>query len=121
MDMFNALQWEDHPIAIEAKSAYKRGYTFPELEGRYDFASAKAARVFFPNGYGASIISGLCFYTDKDRPYELAVLCGNAEHAGMDCTTPITNDVVGYLTDKDVDDLLNRIALLEKPSDQAEG
>jgi hypothetical protein len=65
----------------------------------------KQARVDFPNGYGASIVSGEWFYTRRDAPYELAVFHG--DHLCYD--TPLTNDVLGYLTKEDVSGYLKKI------------
>ena len=53
----------------------------------------------FPNGYGASVISG-----DYIRKFEIAVLQG-----GELCyTTPITNDVIAGLEAFEVYDYLDR-------------
>lgn len=68
----------------------------------------------FDNGYGASVVRfaqpGSCeSYGGAAGLYELAVL----DHTGeIDYTTPITSDVLGWLTQQDVHDLLARIASL---------
>ena len=60
----------------------------------------------FDNGYGASVITG--GYGDESAPYELAVL-----HRGrIVYDTPITDDVIGWLTAAEVEELLDRIAAL---------
>ena len=64
------------------------------------------AIVKFNNGYGASVITGWQFYTDKDHSYELAVL---GKDGKLDYTTPITNDVCGHLNEEDVNELLLKI------------
>ena len=69
----------------------------------------------FPNGYGASVIcGGLYTYGDDERPYELAVIkfrpSGDGFYLCYD--TPITDDVVGYLTEDGVSALLAEIELL---------
>lgn len=53
----------------------------------------------FPNGYGASVIYGAFTYG-----LELAVLKWNKEDdtCRIDFTTPITDDVVGYVDDLDL-------------------
>ena len=67
-----------------------------------------ALNVVFDNGYGASVITG--GYGSEAAPYELAVL-----KDGACCySTPITNDVIGYLTAPQVLPLLQRIADLPK-------
>jgi hypothetical protein len=60
----------------------------------------------FSNGYGASVID--TGYGCDQGLLELAVL-----HKGHLCyTTPITNDVKGWLTEQDVNNLLKQIAAL---------
>lgn len=62
----------------------------------------------FDNGYGASVITGDIAYCNEARPYELAVLC----HGKLCYDTPITDDVIGYLTSNEVYELLDRIEQL---------
>ena len=62
----------------------------------------------FDNGYGASVITGGIAYCNEAQPYELAVL----EHGELCYDTPITDDVIGYLTSDEVYDLLDRIEQL---------
>lgn len=62
----------------------------------------------FKNGYGASVITGSIAYCNKLQPYELAVL----KHGKLCYDTPITDDVIGYLTSDEVDELLDRIEQL---------
>ena len=67
--------------------------------------------VQFPNGYGASIVKGEHTYGGKDGLYELAVY-GQDGHISYD--TPITEDVMGYLTEQDVEKTLTDIKNLDK-------
>ena len=60
----------------------------------------------FPNGYGASVIQHKGSYGYVKGQWELAVL--DADGA-LDYTTEITNDVIGYLNDPEVDNLLRQI------------
>ena len=62
----------------------------------------------FENGYGASVITGGIAYCNEAQPYELAVL----KHGKLCYDTPITNDVIGYLTSDEVYDLLDKIEQL---------
>lgn len=62
----------------------------------------------FDNGYGASVITGGIAYCNEGQPYELAVL----EHDELCYSTPITDDVIGYLTSDEVYDLLDKIEQL---------
>lgn len=62
----------------------------------------------FDNGYGASVITGGIAYCSEAQPYELAVL----KDYELCYDTPITDDVLGYLTSDEVYDLLDRIEQL---------
>lgn len=71
------------------------------------FGGAIATRTF-SNGYGASIITGTAFYTNEDAPYELAVLYNNE----ITYDTELTDDVLGYLTEDEVNEYLLKIEAL---------
>jgi hypothetical protein len=60
----------------------------------------------FPNGYGASIVRHQFSYGGNDGLWELAVL---DDEGDLCYDTPITNDVLGYLTEDDVNEILDRI------------
>ena len=63
----------------------------------------------FDNGYGASVVKHDMSYGSKDGLYEIAVLDNN----GALCyDTPITDDVIGYLSTVDVEQYLAEISLL---------
>ena len=64
----------------------------------------------FENGRGASVISGPYSYGGEKGLYELAVL---DENGNLDYTTPITDDVVGWLKWEEVIELLRQIKELE--------
>lgn len=63
------------------------------------------ATMDFDNGYGVSVITGEMFYTDDEHPYELAITDKN----GLCYSTPITDDVIGYLTEQEVEDYMKQI------------
>jgi hypothetical protein len=67
------------------------------------------ARVFFPNGYGASIVRHEGSYGGKDGLYEFAVLEGDKSKWEISYTTPVADDGVGYLDEAGVEALLNRV------------
>lgn len=71
--------------------------------------SGKKARIFFDNGYGASVVSHTYSYGGKEGLYELAVLFNDELHYD----NPVAGgDVRGYLTEEEVSDLLIQIQQL---------
>jgi hypothetical protein len=66
--------------------------------------------VQFPNGYGASIVQGEHTYGGKDGLYEIAVF-GKDGHISY--STPITDDVLGYLSEQEVEKILTDIKNLD--------
>ena len=69
------------------------------------------ARMNFPNRYGVSVITGEGAYSSEESPYELAVF-----YRGKLCyTSGITNDVLGYLTEKDVTFYMERVQKKRTP------
>lgn len=67
---------------------------------------------FFPNGHGASVVRHTYSYGGSKGLWELAVIEGNQEEWHIDYSTSITEDVLGHLTEDEVDRLLERIASL---------
>ena len=63
-------------------------------------------KIMFDNGYGASIIRNEHSYGGKNGLYELAVLDNDGK---LTYDTPVTNDVIGYLSPKEVTDYLIQI------------
>lgn len=61
----------------------------------------------FPNGYGASVIGH--GYGSERGLLEIAVLNSDGSIA---YDTPITNDVIGWLSDSEAKEVLDRIAAL---------
>lgn len=76
------------------------------------------ALVKFPNGRGASVIRGAFSYGGPLGLYELGVV---DEQDTLDYSTPITDDVLGYLDEDDVMELLDRIAALPPKGKEVEG
>lgn len=73
----------------------------------------------FPNGYGASVVrwktDGGFFggsYGADEGLWELAVIKWKDGEWDLTYETPITGDVLGHLTDADVEDTLQKIAAL---------
>lgn len=67
----------------------------------------------FKNGYGASVIKNSMSYGNEVGLWELAVVTFDNDNNFKLCyDTEITDDVIGYLTESQVDDLLERIESL---------
>lgn len=80
-------------------------------------------RFYFENGYGASIIKHYGSYGYEQDLFELAVLkfhsedeegYGNGGEWDLCYDTPIADDVIGYLTNDEVLDLLEKIKNLKE-------
>lgn len=84
----NELDWKPHPVGMGGHQAV----------------------VQFDNGYGASVLKGGPFYT-KNGTYEVAVI--DAE-GNLTCETPVTDDVLGYLSESEANEALAQIAALPK-------
>ena len=63
----------------------------------------------FTNGYGASIVQHIFSYGGDEGLWELAVL-GKDGYLCYD--TPITSDVLGYLSEEEVNEILDQIESL---------
>jgi hypothetical protein len=75
--------------------------------------SGIAARHFFPNGYGISVVRFPGSYGANEGLYELAVLQGLEDEWEICYDTPITDDVMGYLTIEDVETVLTQVKELK--------
>lgn len=64
------------------------------------------------NDYGASVVMNRVSYGHEDGLWELGVIKFDRDEWHLDYDTPITNDVIGYLTEKDVKRLLIEISKL---------
>ena len=64
----------------------------------------------FPNGWGASVVSGYFSYGGPSGLWELAVTEGLRGDLSYD--TPITDDVIGWLDEDAVEEILIRISEL---------
>lgn len=95
------------PLPIEITALTSRGR--PGLGGEQHIFR-------FPNGYGASIVRGYGTYGYEQGLYELAVIRfvgDDPDDFGLCYSTPITDDVLGYLSIEDVAVLLLRVAKLD--------
>lgn len=86
-----------------------------QVEKRQDAALRGTQRVYtFDNGYGASVIRNDFSYGGRDGLYELAVL---GLSGAITYETPITEDVLGWLTPLDVRAILRDIQALPRQED----
>lgn len=64
----------------------------------------------FPNNYGANVVQNDYSYGGKKGLWEIAVIYFiDVDQWDIDYSTPITGDVLGYLTDEEVCETLERI------------
>lgn len=75
----------------------------PDIQGTRKFYE-------FENGLGASVICTPYSYGGDRGLWELAVM----ERGRVNYNTPVTNDVLGYLTWEEVEENLGKIRKLEK-------
>jgi hypothetical protein len=85
--------------------------TFKDLEFKEhpNHLGGVQAVITFDNGYGASVVKTPHTYGGDRGLYELAVL---GEDGHLTYATPITDDVIGYLRDIDVTDVMEKIQQL---------
>jgi hypothetical protein len=74
------------------------------------FMVGKKARMSFDNGYGVSVVSHTYSYGGKKGLYEVAVLGSDGD---LTYDTPVTNDVIGYLSEKAVSDVMKQVQELK--------
>ena len=70
----------------------------------------------FPNGYGASVINNIHSYTDNDNEFEIAVIKKTGPEVDdlkLCYDTPITDDVIGHLEEKEVIEYIYKVKDLE--------
>ena len=85
--------------------------TFKDLNfielGQY--LNGVSARMMFENGYGVSVVCHSSSYGGKSGLYELAVLDADGE---LTYDTPVTGDVIGYLTPEGVTEKMAFVQVL---------
>lgn len=94
---FKDLVFIPHPIAREAQKVH--------LYLAEKYAESKQAKMSFDNGYGISVLFGSMFYSNGIDTYEVGIL----KNGALCYTTPITNDVIGYITEEEVTDIMRKI------------
>lgn len=87
MKTFNDLEFKSHP------------------NGR----GGVQAKIQFPNGFGASVVKTPFSYGGSNGQYELAVL---GQDGRITYDTPVTDDILGYLSEAAVNESLQKIQSL---------
>lgn len=91
--------------------------TFKDLEFKsppYD-VNGRQAKMMFENGYGISVVRFRMYggffgsYTNNESEWEIAVLKGNEKNWDLDYSTPITENVCGYLLAEEVTKIMKQI------------
>ena len=88
--------------------------TFEDLEFEQlndaPYMVGKKSRMHFDNGFGVSVVSHTHSYGGRDGLYEVAVL---DKDGVLTYETPVTSDVIGYLSEEDVTDVMKQIQELK--------
>ena len=95
----------DHTLQMIARG------TLPVVSIREGVKGMSQSIVTFENGYKASVIND--GYGSDEGLYEMAILDSSGT---IDYTTPITDDVLGHLTEADVMKYLKQISELPNES-----
>lgn len=80
-----------------------------KAESENEIYGGHQAMFKFENGYGASVVNHAFSYGNERGLFELVVLKGD----DLCYTTPITDDVLGHLSNKEVEETLEKIKALE--------
>lgn len=63
----------------------------------------------FPNDFGASVVKHRCSYGYEKDLWEIAILKFIGDESNLCYNTPITDDVLGHQSDKNVKEVLKKI------------
>ena len=94
--------------AFANKIYYENMKTFKDIEFKTNPMGEEfgiTSRTKFKNGYEASVVKSEHSYGGRDGLYELAVF----KDGEMTYDTPITDDVLGYLTEEEVSETFIKI------------
>ena len=67
-------------------------------------------KIVFENGYGVSVVCHTHSYGSKNGLFEIAVL---GKDGDLTYDTPVTNDVIGYLSREEVTDIMKQVQELK--------
>ena len=83
--------------------------TFQDLRFKpQSFLKGVQAILFFPNGYGISVVRNVLSRTTVNT-WEIAILKGTESYYDLCYDTPITDDVIGYCSEEDVSNIMKQI------------
>lgn len=83
--------------------------TFQDLKFKpQSFLKGLQAILFFPNGYGISVVRNELSLTTVDT-WEIAILKGNESYYDLCYSTSITDDVIGYCSEEKVSNIMKQI------------
>jgi hypothetical protein len=85
--------------------------SFKDIEFKpHRFGEGLHGVIFFENGYGVSVVrysnpltNGYGSYTSNDKEWEVAVIYGTEKDWEISYNTHITDDVLGHLTEGEVE------------------
>lgn len=75
----------------------------------YSTLGGASSRMIFDNGFGISVVSHSMSYGGDSGLFEAAVLDSNGN---LTYETPVTNDVIGWLSEKGVSEIMEKIQKL---------
>ena len=93
--------------------------TFKDIEFRqHNAGEGSQGLIFFPGGYGLSLVrfkhpysTRYSSYTD-DKTWEVAILKGTKNQWEICYDTEITNDVLAYQTEEDINKIIKHVQRL---------
>ena len=93
--------------------------TFNDIEFRqHPTGEGSQGLIFFPGGYGLSVVrlkhpysTRYSSYTD-DKTWEVAILKGTKNHWEICYETELTNDVLTYQTEEDINRIIKHVVRL---------
>ena len=100
-------------IKVETKISESTDFDKPSVD-RPHIIGGRQKIWRFENGFGASVVQFEGAYVRGSDEWELAVIrFDKNDDWELDFTTPITDDVLGYLKEKEVEMILKQIANLK--------
>lgn len=110
LEFLDRFKEEKTPLKYDAFKKYKIPNNLPKI-----YPDSTQWLFMFENGYGASVVKHYGSYGFDDDLFELAVIKKKLEIGWCLCyDTSITNDVIGYLTNDEVLEYLQKIKDLDK-------